>query len=304
MPLDEAPESQSEEYLCDYLYVDTQRLSHYYSQLSEHGLVVQAKHSSKSGGQEDSTLKAGLPWLGGQHKQGKSAEESVELQIDPAFRRPQETLDALFEAGYLRKGLGGIGQLCLLEGAITMIDLRLMKEIWPFMGGILAEQQTQSIVNIKEKARKSAEVKKSFGSLAEILQRLPHSLQGSLQDFDGHSSWYTLKPEFLTINPEDLIFKCGCDIPGIWQVVCIVDAYPDDILKIDHSRFFSNAIESAMRQMVGGMQTAFGRPPERWGITPLMIFRTIKKPLADDGEPGSEEPAGSVGQSALLGGPT
>jgi hypothetical protein len=278
--------------------VDTQRLAHYYSQLSEHGLVVQAKHSSKSGGQEASTLKAGLPWLGGQHKQGKSAEEAVELQIDPAFRRPQETLDALYGAGFLKKGLGGIGQLCLMDGVLTIIDLRLMKELWPYVGGMLAEQQTSGISHPKEKERKAAEIKKNFGPMAEILQRLPHSIQGSMQDYDGNSSWYTLKPEFLTVNPEDLVFKCGCDIPGFWKMVCIVDAYPDQAFKADHSQFFSNDIESAMRQMMGGMQTAFGRPPERWGITPIMIFRTIKKPSDndDDQDRGDQEPmTGQVG---------
>lgn len=284
MPLDEAQESPSEEYLCDYLYVDTQRLAHFYSQLSEHGLITQAKHSSKSGGQEDSSLQGGLPWLGGRIKQAKSAEESIELQIDPAFRRPQETLDALFNAGYLHKGLGGIGQVCMLEGAISLTDLRLLKELWPFMGSFVAEKETAGIANHKAKQRKASEVKKNFAPLAEIMQRLPHSLQGSMQDFGGHSSWFTLKPEYLTVNPEDLVFKCGSDIPGIWHMICIVDAYPDYLLKVDHSRFFSNEMESMMRELVGGLQSTFGRPPERWGITPIMIFRTIKKPQDDDAE--------------------
>lgn len=291
MPSDEAPELPNEEYLCDYLYIDTQRLSHYYSQLSEHGLVVQSKHSSKSGGQQGSKLKAGLPWLGGEIKQDRTAEEQLELQVDPSFRRPQETLDALYDAGYLNVGLGGIGQLCLLEGVLTVIDLRLMKDLWPFVGNMMAEQQTGGISNPKEKQRKIAEIKRNFNPISEILQRLPHSLQGSIQDTNGHSSWYTLKPEFLTINPEDLLFKCGCDIPGFWKMVCVVDAYPDTAFKADHSQFFSNDIETAMREMMGGMQSAFGRPPNRWGITPILIFRKIEKPSTDEISEAEERPS-------------
>lgn len=276
--------SPSEEYLCDYLYMDTQRLAHYYSQLSEHGLVTQAKHTSRSGGNETSELNAGPRFLGGSLKQGKSSEESVELQVDPALRRPQETLDALFSAGYLHKGLSAVGKLCLLEGLLTVIDLRLMKELWPYVGNMLAKQQTDGITSTKVKKQKIAEIKSDFAPLSEILQRLPHSIQGSIQDTEGQSSWYTLKPEFLTVNPEDLVFKCGCDIPGIWKVVCIVDAYPDLAYKADHSEFFANDLEVAMRQMMGGMQSAFGRPSNRWGITPILIFRKVEKtsPAADN----------------------
>jgi len=281
MPLDEAPESQSVEYLCDYLYVDTSRLAHYYSQLSEHGLITQAKHSSKSSGQEDSTLQLGIPLLGGKIKQGKSAEETVEMQIDPAFRRPQETLDALYAHGFLRKGMGHLGELCLIEGLISIVDLRMMREMWSYMGGFIAEANTAAITNPKQKQKqKQAEVK-SYNEMAEILKRLPHALQGSVASLDG-VGWFTLKPEYMLVNPEDLMFKTGVDIPGTWQVVFIVDAYPDHIYNNDHSELFNETIEEGIRTMVRGMRESFGRPPERYGITPIMIFRTIKRPTYND----------------------
>ena len=276
MQSSEEQKSQSAEYLCDYLYIDTQRLAHYYSQLSEHGLITQAKHSSRSGGNEDSQLNIGPRFFRGSIKQAKSADESLELQIDPAFRRPQETLDALYAAGYVAKNLGNIGQLCLIEGLLSIVDVRLMKEMWPLMSEYFAADAITGITNQKEKQKKHSDAKKEFSSIANVLQKIPHSLQGNLATTSGRA-WYTLKPEFLLVNPDDLMFKCGCDIPGVWNMLCVVDAYPDDVFQADYSKFFSHELESGMRQMISGIRTLFGRPPERYGITPIMIFRTIQK---------------------------
>lgn len=271
-------ESPSEEYLCDYLYIDAVRLSHFYGQLSEHGLVTQSKTTVKKSGKDVGMLKAGLPVFGGSMQQENLAEEALELQVDPAFQRPQQTLDALYEAGYIADGMDQchLGGLALVEGLISVTDTRLMKEVWPFLGDMVAQKAAENIESPKEKQKVLTAAKKGFEQLVPIISKMPHSLQGSIATMSGFG-WFTLKPDSLLVNSDDLIFKHGTDLSGMWKMLLLLDAYPDGQLAVDHGSFFNSEIEVSMRQMMAGVRTAFGRPADRYGVTPVMIFRTIKR---------------------------
>ena len=271
-------ESPNEEYLCDYLYIDSLRLSHFYGQLSEHGLVTHSKTTVKKSGKDIGTLKAGLPVFGGSLRQESLAEEALELQVDPAYQRPQQTLDALYEAGYIADEMPqcNLGGLALVEGLISITDTRLMKEVWSIMSDIVAQGSISEGMSVKEKQKTISTAKKNFEQLASIISKMPHSLQGSIATEKGFG-WFTLKPEHLLVNSEDLIFKYGVDLSGQWKMLLLVDAYPDVGMPVDYGSLFDSEIETGMRQIIGGLRGAFGRPANRFGITPVMIFRTIKK---------------------------
>lgn len=269
----------SEEYLCDYVYIDNLRLSHYYAQLSKNGLVTGLKKTAKEIGKQGSQLNLKAPIIGGQIAGERTTEEWQELQIDSAFSRPQETLDALYSADFIGQGFADarMGALILAKGAISLFDIRMMKEIWPFMGNFVAESKSAHIQNIKERQRVAAAEKKEFDHLASIISRMPHSLQGNLSA-EQQAAWFTLKPDCMLVNPEDLTFKHGSDLKGEWHVLGIVDALPDSIEEADEVPFtMPTNIEFAMRTMLGGLREMFGRPKDRFGLTPLMIFRVIRK---------------------------
>lgn len=290
MPSDEDQKSLSTEYLFDYLYIDTQRLDYYYSQLSDDGLIVESKKSSRSSGKQDSKLSAGPRFFKGEHTQSTTGEEGIESKIDHAFTRPQDALNALHERGYLADHMGAIGQLCMLEGLLSIVDVRMLREIWPLFGTVVAAQAAADIANPKEKQRKIAEGKKEFEALAEIIKHMPHALQGSFATAKG-AGWFTLKPEFMQINPDDLMLKTGMDIAGLWHMAFIIDAYPDEILLADHSAIFDHPLEVMMRDISIQFRQQFGRPAGRYGITPIMIFRKVeqhKKPKIADGDGGDE----------------
>lgn len=93
-------DSPSEEYLSDFLYIDTARLAHYYGQLSKEGLVTQSKRFSKTASK--STDNVGVRAVVTGSRQSEASDEtSIELHIDPSFSRPQETLDELYNAALL-----------------------------------------------------------------------------------------------------------------------------------------------------------------------------------------------------------
>jgi hypothetical protein len=273
------PKSPSEEYLCDYVYIDNLKLSHYYSQLSSHGLVVTSKRLSKQSGKQGSSGQAKLPILSGAMAAETSTEQSMELNIDSAFSRPQETLDALYAAGYIQSDISNarLGSLILERGAISLFDIRILKDVWIDMGDIVAANAVGNISNIKDQQRATAQKKKEFEGIAKIISKMPHSLQGTLST-EEDAAWFTLKPESMLASAEDLTFKHGSALKGEWHILGILDALPDqESLDIGPSLMSPSAIESAMTHMLDALRSMLGRPPDRYGITPIMIFRTIKK---------------------------
>lgn len=271
-------ESPSEEYLCDYVYIDNLRLSHYYAQLSKSGLVTNLKTTAKEIGKQGSDLQLKTPIIGGKVAGERTTEEWQEIQIDSAFSRPQETLDALYNAGFINSDIDSsrIGSLVLAKGAISLFDIRLLRELWPVMGEMLSTQETLHIVNEAQRKKAKAAKKAEYDGIAAVVSKLPHSLQGSLAT-DSCDSWFTLKPECMLLNPEDLAFKHGSDLSGEWHVLAILDALPNDPTEVPSVPNIPTEMEESMRAILFGLKSIFGRPADRFGVTPIMIFRTIKK---------------------------
>jgi len=271
--------SPSEEYLSDYAYIDSVRLSHYYGQLSKHGVVTQSKRMSKTLGKDfgNFKVKVAVAEGGGHHE--TASEESIENQVDPSFSRPQETLDALYEAGYIGETISDarIGSLVLAKGHLSIFDIRMMKEMWPHIAETQATTETAHIANPAQRKNAHAAKKKEHESNAKIIAQVPHSVQGTFVTDDG-DAWFTLQPEYMRINPEDIVFKHGCDLGGEWHVLGIVDALPDHLSPTsDVATRVNSGVEEGLRVMLTMLRYILGRPPHRYGITPIMIFRTMKK---------------------------
>jgi len=279
MQLTTEQNSPSEEYLSDYAYVDTSRLAYYYGQLSDNGLVTQSKHTSKTIGKDTGKLEVKAMVVSGLGQTEIGSEQAIELQVDPSYTRPQETLDSLYNAGFVGTGLAcaRIGNLVLTKGHLSIFDIRMLKEMWGNFAGITAKQETDHIVNVKDRQKAFEARKKEAQSLAEIISKVPHSIQGTCVTDEG-DAWFTLQPEYMRINAEDISFKHGCDLEGEWHVLGIVDALPDtSSVPSPAAANVATGIETALRTMLGGIRQVLGRPPHRYGITPLIIFRTMRK---------------------------
>jgi len=272
-------ESPSEEYLSDYAYIDSVRLSHYYGQLSKYGLVTQTKHSSKTSGKNLGKIKVKAVVAEGTGHLETGSEEAVELQIDAAFSRPQETLDALYEAGYIGDSIATarIGSLVLAKGHLSIFDIRMLKNMWPQIAEMIAVSETSQIVNQAQRQKAHAAKKKENEMHVGIISQVPHSVQGTFLTEEG-DAWFTLQPEYMRINAEDIVFKHGSDLGGEWHVLGIVDALPDHLSPYSEAPARVNSeVESGLRGMLAMLRLVLGRPAHRYGITPIMIFRTMKK---------------------------
>jgi hypothetical protein len=157
----------------------------------------------------------------------------------------------------------------------------MLKEMWPAIAEMTATEETQHIQNAEKRKKAHAEKKREAEANAQIISKVPHSIQGTFLTDDG-DAWFTLQPEHMRINPEDLAFKHGSDLPGEWHMLGIVDALPDseapDSSMIDR---VNTPLEEAFRTMLSMLRFVLGRPINRYGITPIMIFRTMR-PVSHD----------------------
>lgn len=271
--------SPSDEYLSDYAYIDTNRLAYYYGQLSENGLITQSKRISKTIGKDTGKVEVKAMVVSGLGQVETGSEQSIELQVDPSYTRPQETLDALYEAGFVGTGLANsrIGNMVLTKGHLSIFDIRMLKDMWTNIANVTAQAETAHITNPKERQKAQDAKKKEHLANAEIISKVPHSIQGTFVTDEG-DAWFTLQPDHMRINPEDLVFKHGCDLEGEWHVLGIVDALPDtETIPSPLNARVTSELENALRTMLGAIRVFLGRPPHRYGITPIIIFRTMRK---------------------------
>jgi hypothetical protein len=153
-----------------------------------------------------------------------------------------------------------VSQIALISGSMRLIDIRMLKEMWKPI--------------FKLATAGTAKNKKLDDVMVDVISKLPHALQMSL--FTGtEEAWSTLSPEHMTINPDDIALKHGSSVAGDWMLLGVVDAQPEeDIQKPVHS---SRDLENGMLQVLTGIREFFGRPCSAYGITPIAIFRPIRK---------------------------
>lgn len=269
-----AQDSPNIDSLFDFIYLDRNRLSSYSAQLSDLGTLTSVKSVSNSSDRSIKNLNLGLPKLleAGTIEEQALA-QGLERNFDTWWMLPLNVMGMLQEHDLISTDLenANYGQLVLIEGSIRFVDLRLLRDNWKHIGKVIASAMPDMTASHKRKKQEQAE---SFGIIADFASTMPHLL--SLRMISGeHSTWSTLEPDNMVINPFDLMMKHGSIIAGTWHMIGLLDAKPyDDVSDgIIPSNMGESGIEYVMSEMVGGLRGLMGRNSEAYGITPLAIFR-------------------------------
>ncbi|MEN7529270.1 hypothetical protein [Cupriavidus sp. DL-D2] len=277
-----AQESQSTEYLCDFVYLDRDRAALYFAQLDpENGTPTQVKRTEKHGGQDADKLTVGIPKLmAKEYGGGTQFERSIEGQYDPSWLIPIEVMNRLDELSYITTDLeqARIGRMALLTGSMRVIDVRFLKELWPYVGDMIAKQASDALpANTPPKVKQQtiSHARKETDLMSGVISKMPHSLQASFT-VQGKRIWTTLRPDNMLMNPEDLALKHGADIPGEWRLLGIIDALPELSSPSPSSAPEGFDLEGGLVNIINTLRTFMGRQSGSFGITPIAIFRTIK----------------------------
>lgn len=277
-------ESQAIDSLYDFLYVDRERASSLTAQLYGPGVVTNVKQITTDA--DKSTKGAGFDVKIAKAK--ASVEEAIsrtqERHFDASWSLPINLLDKLSESGLIHNGLNGerLGSTVLVQGRMRIFDISMVQKAMPFLGKVFQNEQPKLPPKAQKKRNDSIDDFNiapgiTLGMARDLLDVIPNTLQVDFIDEKGHTIWMTINKDYLTINPDDMALKYGGTIPGTWYVVGLIDALPEpyeneSLLPV----FPDNAIKDGLTSMLDAIKGMAGRDNNAYGMTPLIIFRTIK----------------------------
>ena len=273
----------------DFIYVDTRRISLLLSQLDSDGVLTemtrQADETAElSGGFDLKVLKAGA-------KEG--AKSSLSRRFDPQWLIPLKFLDAAQDLLVRDLEQARIGQLVLVSGGLSVLDLGLLKTLWelPIVRKMIEASmevpQAVPALNRSERRKPGNQPGKSsqsdFGELVmAMLKLLPHAVQASLYEEDGGTVWSSLNLDSMVGSPSDLLLKHGQVIAGQWNAVGILDALPEvknhDAMRARvEMEIRSSEFGKLLSAIAPTLKMGFARPDYAYGMTPLVLFREIEQ---------------------------
>lgn len=277
-------DDQSTDSVYDFLYYDAARVASFLSQFDNYGHLTQivrgeqASRSQKKTDNIEGTI--GVP-LTAQAKGNFNQETSStggqdnRRTYDPTWANVLEFLDQLSERNLLQRDLdkAGVGQFVLASGSLDVTDLQIFEKTWKSKS---VEKMIRAGAPKPSKGTTPSEVDLFF----DLLSVLPHTIQANLNG--EHSVWSTLAHQWLTMTSSDLLLAHGANVPGVWNIVGILDARPDPLFSLGSAPAvdMSDAAEMGIKLMklispiARGM---LGRPALSFSVTPLAIFREISR---------------------------
>lgn len=299
--LDERPSGT----VYDFLYHDARRVGSFLAQFDDFGHLQKLTQSEmvRGRGRRGYEISAGVAAVGSLGLKRPSEEvggEESERVYDPFWTNALTFLDFLEGQELIIRDISKarIGKIVELTGKLTVLDFSLMKSAWdvPSIKKIAgASENAQAPPALSRQQRRHAERHQQNSasqdvSLVELgldmIRIMPHPIQARMDGVD-FMAWCSLRDEALVVSSSDILLKHGIRVSGEWKVVGILDAMPEPSIEIDPldpMSAFTPAIEAdpklnpigVMLQTLSNMARSFlGRPPAAYGVTPLLIFRSI-----------------------------
>ena len=273
------PAQEETDSVYDFLYVDIPRVQLFNSQFSQYGHITEITRSAST----TSTSGGGFDLKVVKAQTEEDARTEVAKKYDAQFVGPLVFLDNVKEMLVRDLSKAGIGQFVLTSGSVSIVDLMMLKEAWNL-------KEVKQLANIGARSaqtgqsrqeRRLADKASNLGPSQTIdfmfglLKLMPHGMQAQISA-PPHNIWSALNATGFITPPSDLSLNHGSHLPGIWNVVGILDALPGEgkagPSDAEHSLVgnLTTTIQPLVRQMLG-------RPVGSFGVTPLLIFREVRR---------------------------
>ncbi|HWL81942.1 MAG TPA: hypothetical protein VNR89_13410 [Roseomonas sp.] len=272
------------ESIYDILYADTKKIGTYLAQVDPNGVLTGIKSTASGTTTLSINGKASAAVVSGALTGTDASTEGNERSYDPSWILPITLMNRLDELGFIQRGLGGasIGSLVLMKGYVRLIDVAMMKDMWPLIGKVIRAQAAQSQQTGNRSQRRQAkatpQINDALGNIehgAELLKHLPHAFEMHMATDTG-LAWSTLNPASLLVSAADIALKHGVALPGEWHMLGLLDAHPGLIPADAWDEFPRSDLTGPMTELFTILQGLMGRPPAYHGVTPLILFREIQ----------------------------
>lgn len=266
--------------LYDFLYIDHERVKSLYAQLYSGLLGAIESVAAETLTKTTSAKIGGEPFAGLEYQHGKEELESRLERIDPHDLVLRDVLQGLKEKGFIETDpeAAAPGNIILLNGTISILNFEAYRhfiEIMPHLLG-MAPEEASLTGKSKKQRRQSERAKKKeqasvFGVIKGMAEIVPWSLQVIIHT-DKMTAWGAIKTENLRDDPGTYTLKYGPTLAGKWYMLGIVDVI-EEIQPADSSSLPETI--SGLMEAARGINSAFGRPDNLVGVTPLLIFRKL-----------------------------
>jgi hypothetical protein len=272
--------------LNDYLYVDRARIAAYHTQLLGSGVPLQSKFTESFVESAGKSGEAGFPKVfSATMSGGKSSEYSAERSFDQTWPMALATIAELDDHGFIHEGALAVpvGSIVRVHGALQTVDLRLLKDLWTPMTRMMGQQQNKTKTKTGSPEIKPAQI-------ADLAKVLPHPIVAQVVTSSAPegepfivgekslNAWGFLNPEHIVGDATTFALMNGGFHVGDYTMVAILDvgSAPDaptfDFSAINPTNTFEMAL--AIQQL---LRTSFGRPNYANGVTPLLVYRSLKR---------------------------
>ncbi|TAL90936.1 MAG: hypothetical protein EPN62_00965 [Candidimonas sp.] len=265
--------SPSIDFLYDFLYVDKPRVSSWFAQMFDEGVLTTFKSTSNTTIQASGEASVGIPLTAKGSLQGSgSATKGNERNYNAEWSLPLTLLDALDENGYIHRSIGAaeIGSLVLVSGNVQLTDITMLQKIWSPAIKIMSANMKVTHQN-KGDVAKFKELLATFG---EIINAMPPESQLYIKDNSGETVWASLKEDHMIVNASTLALTHGARVQGTWHILAALDAKPD--VEVEESvveALNTGDLGDVMINVLDMVRKIVGRSHDAYAITPILIFR-------------------------------
>lgn len=268
--------------LFDFLYSDHERVASFLSQLNGIGalktneqLSSQSKNTAKKG-----TAKFGVGQVGIENDREWSKE--IRQQFDPLWTNSKSLIDHV--TGIQTDKPPELGSLVVLSGNLLAYDLSSLTAMLQSdaMTSFIAAGTDDDAIAQNRSKKAAEQIKQNQADVVRhFLKGLPLGI-GFILFTQAGQFWFSVKKQYLTLYDLDIPLKFPTQISGKWNVLGVVDAFPDDHFKeisnnfSDNSDYILPAMPLHMLQLIGATVGLFGRPVTAFGLSPLSIYREVK----------------------------
>lgn len=273
------------EQLLDFLYSDHERVASFLAQISGMGALTNAEKtaSKQKKGQFEGGADIHMFKAGGRKEQ--SYQKDIRQTYDPLWINSKSLIDAI-EAKNANETLS-VGDMRILSGKLMCFDYSHLNKILSndhiiesIANSMDGENGVKNPYTKKNKAITS-ENKKNAAIIRDYLQQVDLGI-GFLFFSNNNVFFFNVKKEYLQLQNLDIPLKFPLQVSGSWNILCILDAEPNDHFDLLEDMSNKKYSEIKLPEMIINtihfttiIASLFGRNVTNYGISPLVIYRGV-----------------------------
>lgn len=253
--------------IIDFLYRDFSKINSFYAQIFQGNLISVTKfqENTKTGSYQ---LTGGLSSLiQGATSRQEHTQQSIAEQFEPhdakALSLLRELAINVYE-GSLKDTQ--TGQIVLLKGQLTIRNYQTIKSALPHLleAGFLNDN-----INVNQGNKAKKQYRREIHAFSKLLGLIPGGFELEICTLNNELAIGPINPDYLTVNPDDLLRLYGNFIPGEWFVMGIISHAPN--IHISSFNDFRKSLDF-FAMAISELYSA----ETPYTIFPILVFRELQ----------------------------